>query len=415
MNSLLSSPTTMRYDLSSQCVYRPYAQCSRYSPISKNKYLSKVIGLFSGGGDTKQREHIIGTLINSIFVYSDFFSIISISDNINIGTLDESHIDDVDSRDLSDTIVYKSITVRDSYGNKPFFQKLMNSMKQIEMNTEQEFVIDTFSRDITFIIKTIVVGLIHLLKGIQKLQQDKIGVVHFNINEFNILYSISRGTPVISNFESAFQISNIYDNSTGDVNYDLISGCISNIDRGSPSYCMDVVLLSYIINTIIPREKLSSGSEFSPITLVMTQDINDELIHVCMDTVNANELFSSKFFDESEKKEFISEWSEFISDMSEDLVDSLIKKLIQEWKFWDVYSTCSVFLIKIDKFFESSANISIWIKKYNSILKSIVLSVPDGKFLGTRDINSCSLSTIIMQELSVIDRTDYILKSMTDS
>jgi hypothetical protein len=419
MNSLFPSLTAMEDELSehkNKGVYRPYIQCSKYSSVSKNKYLSKVIGLFSGGGNAKRRDDVVGELIKSIFVYSDFFSTTTTSDNINIGTLDESITDDVDNED-PDTVVYKSITVRDSYGNKPFFLELMNSMKRIEMNIDREFVIDTFSHDMTFIIKMVVVGLIHILKGIQKLQQDKIGVVHFNINEFNILHNVSHGTPVLSDFGVAFQISDIYDNSTGDVEYGTIAEYIHDIDGGTSYYCLDVILLSYIINIIIPREKLSSESAFNPRTLVMTQDIKDELIHVCADTMASNELFSLRFFNENEKKEFITEWTEFISDISGGLVDSLVKKLIQEWKFWDVYSTCSVFFIQINKFFESRADSSSWMKKYNSILKSIISSVPDTNSQETRDIDSYSLSTIIMQELSVIDRTDYILeiKLKTDS
>lgn len=376
-------PTTYE----SRSIYRPYIQCSKPIPILLGRRVSqtRVKDRKIGGNDDVSRELRIGRIISTMFMYSDYFSPLIDSYDVNIGIInDDNNNNDIYSGDGGSK--YISTTTR-YIGSKTLFQKI-------------SFSRNTMTRIAT--VKLFVISHNHLMRGLYRLQEKEIELIHFNISSENIVYDELRGAPILFDYITSFQLSDIYSESEGcGDKFDYLSTYIYESVDGinSNNRSLDVFILSYIVNIIVSKQSATSrvdirGSSISAKHISEMIDISKDFV-----TNRTNTIFLH--VNEDEKNEFLSKWQQFIENFANMSIVNACDSLIIGWRYWDLYSISAMYISELP--YDNGD--SIWLSKYYALLKSVILSHPI-----MRNVTVVDISEKLLSDLSYIGNNDTILQ-----
>lgn len=373
----------MSFNSETDNVYMPYVQSVK-TPISiESKYTSRTVN------EPSDREERIGDVIKNIFVYADYFSPIVETRKVHMGMLGDADGADFVPSPLSivpsTSTNLRSVTTR-NIGTKTLFQH-----------------IDTIKNNGSKInvVKTLIISHLHILRGIARLQEADIEIVHFNMGVDSVVYDDVRGAPVIIDYSLSFLISDIqsrieYETEKKMFIYESLNEYIRPIITVSDSIrCLDVALICHIVNVIVPRKSLTSKIDFDA---PLSHEHITELIEISTTFTNALMVASDK------KDEFSLEWTKFITYLGTIPLYSALDGLIRGWKFWDIYSVSVIYKTQLMRLFGVQS--STWLNDYLTIMDAIILSYPHQDSYGEWKREEFDITKLITTKVTSIAKND---------
>ena len=331
------------------CVYLPNIPCLNENPKNKStqkQYISKIQRI----DENSEREEILGKIIKTkIKQYNTMFAPVIDSCPININAIPKSELDKCEpiAKDKVSELnsEYKSYKMRYA-GNKSignYFLSLLNK------NPKK-------------LLKRIIEIHLYLLKSLNKLIKLDIPIIHYDLKDNNIIYNDDLDVPIIIDFGLSFELE-------PEKNYDyaIASKQYYVYYNPYPPWCIELVLLSYIVQEILYNKDNSSKIE--------DVDINN-LKDICTTFISDNNVFI-KCFTKEETENFKLELHNFVSSYSNKTWKTLFQDLQKGYATWDHYSIAVIFLLFFNDILKELTNQqSQIIDNYIFILKKIILNSP---------------------------------------
>jgi hypothetical protein len=278
----------------------------------------------------------------------------------------------------------KSTTVR-YVGKKTLFQHID--------------AIKNSSRNKIALMKTIITSHLHILRGITRLQNSGVEIIHFNMEPNSFIYDEVRGVPVIADYSASFLLSDIQSQAGekgGKYDYGSLRDYIPQPSTlASSIQCLDVVLISHIMHIQIPRDNATSTTDFDA-PLSSTQ--LTELVEITRAFSDASVIAPDQ------KDAFLTAWGEFIAGLGTVPLYRALDCLIRGWKFWDLYSVSAMYKLELVRLFGEQP--SPWLNSYIAILNAVILSSPRASQDGEWRREPLNVYGQIVADATLIDAKD---------
>jgi serine/threonine protein kinase len=157
------------------CVFKPGFKCD-----GKNMRTKKFITKIQRKGDTTEKK--IGAQVIKIPHYADFFAPILNTCDISLAKIESDEIQKCDFiDDVKEEKMYES-----------------GKMKYVGKQSLEESILEKYIKNPNYIMFALLRTHNHLLAALQKIA--KIGIIHFDLKEKNIICNDKTGTPIIIDF-----------------------------------------------------------------------------------------------------------------------------------------------------------------------------------------------------------------------
>lgn len=322
------------------------------------------------------KETIFGMRIQSILSYYKYFAPILKSCPVNVGILklNEYEKNKCDlltssSNNSENSQIIVSSKIKFIPGGGKQISDLLQEEEWWDITQKTGFLIDSFR---------------HLMEGIRLMQSMEDPIIHFDLKEPNIMFDSNKKIPIIIDFGISFTKKMLFEFKHP---RELENLFYSYSTTYSP-WCIDIVLLSYIVNNVLLPNGKNTDDEIMKIyeRNMSDNDISDLWI-VCDDFVTSTISHLSYLTGEGEVAEVIEfkkKLKSYIDSFLSKPWKSLIAGLSANYLRWDVYSVAICFLlcvVDIGKDVETG----VWNPKnlkspvlndFYVLLKNIILSVP---------------------------------------
>jgi len=354
------------------CVFKPNIN-KKGETESKSKYISKL----QLSGDTLENEINIGKKIQSITDYEEYFSPILEKYPIELKQIEKKQ------PELSDCELTKEL--------KKNTQIFLDKIKYVGKNSLENYLLIMKKGEPKKFIELFLESHIILLESLEKL--NKIGIIHNDLKEDNIICRDEDGRPILIDFGLSMDndfmflpnnnsLLNIFTQNTNtektaeEINTSEKNSQLNNyFFKYEPSYeiwCIDIVIINYILN-VLKKEEISSSIKINVII---------------EDYIKKNRIFEKKeeqqesLFNEEEKKKFKDDLEKEFEIYNSKTSEKLLETLLTYQKTWDNYALSIVYL-RLLKIHEEDIRKQIANKydEYTKILKSVILSKPSERKL----------------------------------
>ncbi len=330
------------------CVFSSKIQCRESNlMISKGnkKYVSKVSVVSQD--KMIDKEILLGKMIvKNIENYDYYFAPILNSCPINIGVIEDNEIKRCE------------IVSKDKDSSQKEY--ISSTLKYVGKNSICEYL-NTRQKNEKKHVKAILETHLHLTKALQKLLDLEDSIIHYDLKDGNIIFDDEYNVPIIIDYGLSFTKSQLF--------FTPLS--IENLEKVFYVYYekysawnIDVVLLSYITQSIIIEENLNVAHQ-------VLQPYYEKLINVVDDFVAGSILFDTN----EERSKFTYNTKKYLSKFEKKTIRILIDELSQRWKSWDNYSIAVMYYIYLldNKYLEENKYIIL----YRMLLKEIIHSTFD--------------------------------------
>jgi hypothetical protein len=256
-------------------------------------------------------------------------------------------------------------------------------MKYAGKNSLGKYFLSLLNKTPKKIIKRIFETHIYLLKSLDKLIKLDKPIIHYDLKDNNLIYNEDLDVPIIIDFGLSFELTpeKKYEHAIAFEQYFYFY-------ETYPPWCIEMVLLSYIVQKIVDQQHQDISSKIEETNIV-------ELKTICTNFITENEIF--KYCIAQEESEIMKHGlHQFVSSYLGKSWETMFQDLQKSYATWDHYSIAVIFLLYFKDMFTNIT--SPIITDYKSILKTIILSVPS-----------------TTQERLSIDKTIQIFKKMAGS
>ena len=276
------------------CIFYPGFNCEGKTKKTGYQLVTKlVIDDFNA-----RNEIFIGSIIKQISQYDFFFLPVNSSCPINLASINKTYINKCN---ILTTDNDKYLLLELSYLKNISFKKLFSDPTRISKHLFLTFI-ETF--------QYVVTGINYLIEK---------NIVHYDIHQNNILYSIKYENPILIDFGLSIPINKLTETNLSDYFYIY-----------SPDYYLwpiEVHAINFLVNV---------GDE-------LTTSVIKQLISTYMHNNSAFDIFTSDF-----RKMYTSMAIQFLSKYKHINKYIVIKELIQFYRTWDIYALSLMYL----KFFK---------------------------------------------------------------
>jgi serine/threonine protein kinase len=305
------------------CIYHPGFKCNDEDEVDDvGGYATKIhsnINKSIVGNEIAISEKITGNIAD----YDLYLSPIIENCEVNLAKVSKvSAYEDVGkckiiSKDIKDkkSTTYVSTKMKYIEGNT-LYKHVEQLVKTIKINTKIYEEIATLYKKICL--------------GVDKLTQ--IRVVHFDLKENNIIVTKS-GTPIIIDFGISIDMDKLLNkrNTTGVAK--LLDAAFYAYSTDYSPWCIDIVLISDIVQKQKPNDKIKSSN---------VMGIFDEVMR-------KNKL-ASKIYLKEGLKIYREKFKQNIADKYNDTVNThLLHDLLENYASWDLYSATLLFIEMLEK------------------------------------------------------------------
>ena len=325
------------------CVFSSKIQCRDENEKrlqGSNKYVSKV----SVVSEDKMidKEILLGKMIvENIKDYDYYFAPILNSCPINIGVIEDNEIKRCE------------IVSKDEDASKREY--VSSTLKYIGKNSLCDYL-DTQIKNEKKQAKAILETHLHLMKALQKLLDLEDSMIHYDLKDGNIIFDEVYNVPIIIDYGLSFTKSQLLKTPLSIENLEKVFYVY--YEKYS-AWNIDIVLLSYITQSIIIKEKVN-------ITHQVLQPYHKNLMRVVDDFVAGSILFETN----EERSKFTDNTKNYLLKFERKPIRVLIDELSQRWKSWDNYSIAVmyyIYLLEHDYLLKNK-----YINLYRMLLKEII-------------------------------------------
>ena len=277
-------------------------------------------------------------LLKSIASYNLYFQPILNMGDISVGEITE---DNIECRDVMTTRMGK-----------------IDEPKIISLRTRKyDMTCMRYIRE-TIGIKRWQIYVESFLQTLQILKElSKKKMVHMDIHQDTLLYSVEKGRPILSGFHLLFESDELMNMESAWEQY------FPEFDQYSP-WCIDIYLLSKLATI---KEKQEGST------------LNKQMIlKWCEEYMNHPKSIYNKIMNMEKREEYLLNLETHFGGYTS--IKSLFEYLIEKSRTWDLHSVCILYLriaidAKITRFMEEYD----FIQKTIDVLKSVVYSMPDAR------------------------------------
>ena len=327
------------------CVFSSKIQCRDESAKTikgNTKYVSKVSVVSKD--EMIDKEIQLGKMIvENIKDYDYYFAPILNSCPINIGVIEDNEIKRCE------------IVSKDEDASKREY--VSSTLKYIGRNSLCDYL-DTQTKNEKKQVKAILETHLHLMKALQKLLDLEDSMIHYDLKDGNIIFDEVYNVPIIIDYGLSFTKSQLLKTPLSIENLEKVFYVY--YEKYSP-WNIDIVLLSYITQSIIIKEKVN-------ITHQVLQPYYENLISVVDDFVAGSMLFDTS----EERSKFIDNTKKYLSKYEKKPIRVLIDELCERWESWDNYSIAVMYYLYLldNEYLLKNKYINL----YRMLLKEIIYS-----------------------------------------
>lgn len=338
------------------CTYIPDLPCSNKPPTANKKKHSFVSKLQRINPQT-EREETIGKIIKEkIKRYNSMYGAIIESCPVNISEIEPNELEKC-------AVVTNNTSQYNNLGNEQSkVEYKAFKMRNAGKSTIGKYFLSLLDKNPKKIMKRIFETHIYLLKSLDKLSKLEPPIIHYDLKNDNIMYNEKLNVPIIIDFGLSFELdtSKEYNRKISLENYYIFY-------EKYPPWCIELILLSYIVQTIVEMNKQDITST------IQDQDIT-ALQNICYTFINENEACQTLTLAETNKMQqgLINYVNSYLGKTWKDLFNNLQKS----YSSWDNYSLAVMFLFYI-KDMITITNTNPIIIQYTNILKKIIMGVPN--------------------------------------
>ena len=329
------------------CIYRPEITCDGH--IGNSLYVSKI----QENSSFIEKEQKLGSLIQEkIPHYLQYFAPIIKTCYVSLSPITEEEQAKCDV--LKKETETNSITATAETADKD--QEYISSKIRYVGNKNIHDYLESLPNDESIFVKKIQSTYLYLVQSLKKLKE--IGIIHYDIKADNILYDEKNHSPIIIDFGISFIGSSVTPENRQYVFY---------TKEFYPVWCIDIYLLSHIVQTNPPPTAQIIAEDFSQLFEQFYTELN-KMIPILPEE------------HQSILKNFENTFQPFIGKTWESLYEYLYKPNIYET--WDHYSLCVTFLMMLHEINKTSHFHLIknaTIQQYIKLWKSVVYAMPNAR------------------------------------
>jgi len=308
------------------CIFRPAINCK--GDLLKPSFITKI----QSEKENSDKETKIGYKIKKIKGYSKYFAPILKTCNISIANIKN---DEIKKCDFIDNKTTKIISNKMKYvGDKTLFDYLLSILEETPHKINH-VIFDCY---------------LHLLEGIELLQQNNI--IHYDLKENNIVFDDQQQYPIIIDFGLSFETTNLH-------KYKYLTEAFYVYGPDYKPWCFEIHIICFILRNLDEKDLDKQ------ISLSYLNNVIDDFL-------KENTFF--KYFKENDVfKQYENNLKDFLKQYSELSYNDLINELIKYNYSWDNYSLAIIFLYFIIKLKSDIA------KPLLKLSKNIIFSTPDSR------------------------------------
>jgi serine/threonine protein kinase len=207
----------------------------------------------------------------------------------------------------------------------------------------------------------------HLAKALQKLQEDKVRIVHHDLKENNIMYSTTLKCPIIIDFGLAFQVDKI------ETPAEIEKVFFTHYEKYAP-WSIEIVCIGTILKTTEWHRK----QIHLPTTLNETIEKifrENPIYQLCREYVGYQRMKQ----EENRWKKYIQHLSDSYSNTHSNTINGkkAVMALQEYWDTWDMYSVNVMMLKQLHKYYPPNPDEDTRITNYRDTLINQILRVPN--------------------------------------
>ena len=287
------------------CVFRPGINCNGKTD-EDTRYVSKL----QSSELVLQNEINIGKKIQTLEDYEEYFSPIIGNCPISMNEIETKEID-------------KCEPIKKNPANI-----VINKIKYEGRNTLANYILTLIKENPPKFVELLLETHINLLESLKKLKE--LEIIHNDIKENNIICRDLDGRPIIIDFGVSIETKFMHlpegffesmtrPPSESDDNMSLLFEYFYNYDDSYPVWCIDVIMLNYMLIKL---------NESWLTSAIKQEDINELLINVAPENREEAEKMFSVYLDQS--------WGELIKNLRQrsnhDWLDNIYKKYGYKWR-----------------------------------------------------------------------------------
>lgn len=373
------------------CIYKPDIPCDNEKASKSKGYISKL----QRKTTEIDKEEIIGKrIVDEIPGYSAYFAPIISSCSVKIDAIQPkeaekckivSGSDSATEQIANSQIVYKSYKMRYA-GRKSLGKHMVSIIKKNPKN----------------IIKKMLEQQLYILKSVEKLNTLSLPIVHYDLKENNIIYDDVNGVPIIIDFGLSFDL----DVTKPYVHSEFVDKYYVFYEK-YPPWCIDIVILSYIVQEIVGYQKRDIDSTLD------AADIKD-LHKICRAFVEKSDVFTAGFSTD-ELESYLKYLLESVSGYLDKQWNDLFQDLQKGYASWDNYSIAVIYLFFIHDIVTSKKKINNRVlDNYRAVLKNVVLggSLSNSMTIESESVNPLSSESVTDSRRPTVKQTIDELKTL---
>ena len=278
-------------------------------------------------------------LLKSIPCYNLYFQPILNMGDISVGEITEDNIECIDSISRTGKNEEQKII---SLRTRKYNMTCMRYIKEAISTKKWQIYVESFLQTI------------QILKELEKKK-----MVHMDIHQDTLLYSVEKGRPILSGFHLLFQIDELMNMESSWEQY------FPEFDQYAP-WCIDIYLLSKLATIKEKKEEQTSRLD------------RQTILKWCEEYMNHPKSIYNKLSNMEKRQEYLLNLETHFGGYTN--IKSLFEYLIEKSRTWDLHSVCILYLrIAIDTQITNNMEEYDFIKKTIDVLKSVVYSMPDAR------------------------------------
>lgn len=344
----------------------------KHSEILKLMFDEIVVGDFKEEFMTNNltKETYLGVKIQSFPSYYKYFAPIMKSCQVNVGMLEK---DKMEKCDILTSYAKEHGSFTDM---KDFF--VSSKIKFIRGGMFSKFLASLQTTDLAMKEITILGSYCHVMEGIKLLQTCDEPIIHYDLKDENIMFDTTKNIPIIIDFGISFTKKMLFDFK----HPQDLKKVFYVFSTAYPPWCMDIVLLSYIVQNIlfskgdddtsIYENGVIGGDELEQIKSVCIQFVKDIVVS---EEETPHDVSTEKIdglLTKNDKNEFEQKWLSYVNSFQGKVWKELISDLSKYYLRWDVYSISICFFNYLTK----KENMTVKMTNFYKLLKNNVLFVP---------------------------------------
>lgn len=329
------------------CVFSSKIKCKDVNideSKKKNGFVSKVS--VSSSDENLDKEIIFGKKIaEEVSQYDYYFGPILKSCPVDIGVIDDEEI--------------KKCELVSNDKKAKEREYVSSTLKYIGKNSVYEFL-DLEKKSYNSHVKKMFETHLHLIIGLEKLLGMEDPLVHYDLKNGNVMFDDVYNVPIIIDFGLSYTRSDLL---ASPMSLKILDRIFYVYYEKYPAWNVEIVLLSYIIQSIANKENININSQ-------ILKPYYFDLLNVVEDFIKGSVLFEG----EDEIMLFTKETHNYLSNFKNKAIHILIDDLRRKWKSWDNYSIAVMYysyLQENEHLYENR-----YVVLYRKLLKEIILSTP---------------------------------------